>query len=322
MGRRQVLERLGFSVGKYKMKRVIIVTDIKAEADDPYAIMHHLLSPTEDVRGIVACHSERKYLDHASLASKIGTSADTNYAAGEKILSLADMQDVPLVKGCTYPMDAPKYTAEYTGADLIIEEALKEEEAPLFIACQGALTDVALALNRHPEIAGRMTLIAIAGAAYPQGGLEPNMEEDIRAAQICFASNVNIWQIPMNVYSQCFISIPEIMLKIKPCGEIGAYLAQELLEVNDWYGRVPLRLDFPHGEMWSLGDNPTVTALMTSGSKVGWHMQPRPTILDDMTYGPGIPDLAPVRVYDWMDHRFGLDDFVAKLTICYRESRE
>jgi purine nucleosidase len=37
-------------------RRIIIDTDAKNEADDQYAIVHALLSPTLDVRGIVPAH--------------------------------------------------------------------------------------------------------------------------------------------------------------------------------------------------------------------------------------------------------------------------
>ena len=37
-------------------RRVIIDTDAKNEADDQYAIVHALLSPTLDVRGLVPAH--------------------------------------------------------------------------------------------------------------------------------------------------------------------------------------------------------------------------------------------------------------------------
>ena len=37
-------------------RRVIINTDAKNEADDQFAIVHALLSPTLDVRGLIAAH--------------------------------------------------------------------------------------------------------------------------------------------------------------------------------------------------------------------------------------------------------------------------
>jgi inosine-uridine nucleoside N-ribohydrolase len=39
-----------------RKRRVIIDTDAKNEADDQFAIVHGLLSPTLDVRGLIAAH--------------------------------------------------------------------------------------------------------------------------------------------------------------------------------------------------------------------------------------------------------------------------
>ena len=41
-------------------RRAIINTDAKNEADDQYAIVHALLSPTIDVRGLIAAHFGRE----------------------------------------------------------------------------------------------------------------------------------------------------------------------------------------------------------------------------------------------------------------------
>ena len=37
-------------------RRVVIDTDAKNEADDQFAIVHALLSPSLDVRGLIAAH--------------------------------------------------------------------------------------------------------------------------------------------------------------------------------------------------------------------------------------------------------------------------
>ena len=58
MKREKVLQRLRFTVPEKKRKRVIVHTDICNEADDPFAIMHHLLTPSEEVEGIIAGHNE------------------------------------------------------------------------------------------------------------------------------------------------------------------------------------------------------------------------------------------------------------------------
>ena len=328
MKRKQVLERLGFSVGRSKQKRVIILTDIAAEADDPYAIVHHLLSPSEDVKGIVAVHFAGQSAEHGEDAALRTGTRDRSFEAGRKILELMEIDDVPLLRGAAGPLrifdQASKetndpYASEFPeseGADFINRETLTEDDRPLYIACQGALTDLAIALQKCPRIASRMTAILIAGAPYPGGGFEPNLSEDIRAGQIIFDSDLPLWQIPMNVYSGSPVSLSEIVANVRPCGKIGAWLCQEMLDLNDAFGARSEREDWPHGEMWSIGDNPTVYVLLQSRLRRTWQTIRAPRIADDMTYVPN-PEGREIRVYENIDQRLGIGDLFAKLKLCY-----
>ena len=316
MKREQILQRLGFTVGEKKKKRVLILSDIKTEADDPYAIVQHLLSPTEEVRGIIACHFESKFSKSERLAHLKGTSAQASYEEGRLLLELMEIEDVPLKKGAQYPLPRDGTLPESEGADLIIAEAMKEEDSPLYIACLGALTDLAVAIRKQPLIAQRMTAILIAGAPYPNGGAEPNIEQDITAARIVFDSSMPLWQIPSNVYGQTEISLAEVVDKVKPCGKLGEYLCKEMLALNSFYGQVPFRMPWPHGESWSLGDNPSAFVLLQSENRVCWHMEHAPIINDDMSYTLH-PEGKELRVYDSVDNRLGLNDLFAKLHLCY-----
>ena len=47
---------IGFDIPDYKKIRVIVDTDAACEADDPFAIVHALLSPKLLVKGVVAEH--------------------------------------------------------------------------------------------------------------------------------------------------------------------------------------------------------------------------------------------------------------------------
>jgi len=316
MMREQILRRLGFIVGEKKKKRVLILSDIKTEADDPYAIVHHLLSPTEQVCGIIACHFESKYSKSDRFSHLKGSSAQASYDEGKLLLKLMEIDDVPLVKGAQYPLMHGDQPPESAGADLIIAEGMKEDDTPLYIVCLGALTALAIALQKEPRIAWRMTAILIAGAAYPRGGPEPNLEQDIAAARIVFDSHMSIWQIPQNVYSQTEISLAEVVDKVRPCGKLGQYLCDEMLALNDFYGQVPFRMAWPHGETWIIGDNPTAFVLLQSENRVCWHIEHAPIIHDDMSYGLR-PGGKEIRVYDSVDNRLGLDDFFSKLHLCY-----
>ena len=52
----------------------------------------------------------------------------------------------------------------------------------------------------EPRIAKRLTVIWIGGGLYPDGGEEFNLGNDINAANVVFGSNMEVWQVPKNVY--------------------------------------------------------------------------------------------------------------------------
>ena len=318
MKRADILERLAFSVPKNKIKRVIICSDIAAEADDHFAVVHHLLTPTENVVGIVAGNFEWRFRTIPSLKGQRLTSMEQSYAAGQKILELMEIDDVPLYKGATDYISDKSSLPTSEGSKFIIEEALRDSDDPLYIALQGSLTDLAVAYLEAPEIAERIeAAIWIGGGPYPDGGLESNLQQDVYAAQVLFDSPLKIWQIPSSTYSRTFISFSELMLNVKPCGEIGKYLVENMMAVNDWYGQVPVRIPFPHGETWSIGDQPTISVLLETSSNFGYRTIPAPIINDDMTYTVN-PDGKPIRVYDKIDNRLTIGDFFAKLELCYK----
>ena len=318
MKRNEVLQRLGFSVPDIKKKRVIVCADIATEADDPFAIAHHLLTPTENVVGIVAGNFEWKYRTIPQLQPMRLQSMEKSYTEGKKLLELMEIDDVPLLRGAEDYIEGRNNLPVSEGSRFIIEEAMRDSDEPLYIALQGSLTDLAVAYLTEPKIAERIeAAIIIGGGAYPHGGEDPNFKEDVYAAQVLFDSPMPIWQIPINAYSCTYISFAELIQKVRPCGNVGKYLVENMFAVNDWYGRIPRRIPFPHGEVWSIGDQPTVAVLLEASSESKFHMEPAPIINDDMTYTPN-PDGKLIRVYDSIDNRLTMGDLFAKLELCYK----
>ena len=318
MKRSEILQRLLFSVPDIKKKRVIVCADIAAEADDQFALVHHLLTPTENVVGIVAGNFEWRFRTIPALKPMAGMSMEKSYAEGQKLLELMEIDDVPIFRG------APDYIADREnipvsdGSRFIVEEAMRESDEPLYIALQGSLTDLAVAYLTEPRIAERIeAAIWIGGGKYPDGGQESNLQQDIYAAQVLYESPMNIWQVPVNAYGGTYVSFAELMTMVKPCGKIGNYLVENMISVNDWYGQLPVRIPFPHGEVWSIGDQPTVTVLLESDAGAKFHMEHAPIINKDMTYTPN-PDGKLIRVYDEIDNRLTMGDLFAKLQLCYR----
>ena len=74
-----------FTVPENKRFRVIVNTDCKNEADDQFALAHHLMTPKFDVRGIIAAHFEAK-ADEGK-----GESMQKSYDEILKVLELMDL---------------------------------------------------------------------------------------------------------------------------------------------------------------------------------------------------------------------------------------
>jgi inosine-uridine nucleoside N-ribohydrolase len=286
--------------------RVIVDTDAKNEADDQFAIVHAILTPTFDLRGIVPAH----FGDRRS-AQSLRDSRDEV----DLLLRLMELDGrVRVEDGAERAMPDETTPQPSRGAGLIVEEALRDDAGPLFVAFYGPLTDMAAALAVEPSIAERdVTVVWIGGAEYPGGGFEYNLSNDIPAANAVFGSTVPVWQVPKPVYQMLGVGYAEMAAKVAPCGELGEYLLRQTIEWNDTYAGRPM-------EYRSLGDSPCVGLIMNpDGGR--WSMRPAPRFAADMTYIES-PASRRIRVYDAVDTRFILEDFFAKLAAFHRARTE
>lgn len=319
MAREDILKRLGYTVPENRKKRVIVVTDLAAEADDYFALCHHLLTPSEEIAGVVAANFEWRYRTSNSpyMKKRRGTSMERSFQDARTFLSLLGMEDIPVWKGAADAFGENHEIPESEGADAIIREAMKKDEKPLYLAVQSTLTDVAAAYLKENKIAeGIAAVIFIGGGNYPEGGTESNLQQDVYAGQVVFSSDLPLWQIPLGTYAGMNISRAELALKLGSCGEPGKYLLAKMQSVLDFYGKVPLRLDFPHGEVWSLGDQPTVSVLLENEAGKRYRNVKAPEIQEDMTYLEN-SDGKEIRVYTSIDRRLTFDDFFAKMRLAY-----
>ena len=167
MKRKEILDRMGLCLPQGKQIRVVISSDVSNEADDPFAIVHQLLTPIFDVRGVIAAHYEGK--THGDRQSM-----ENSYRMLTALMEATGMTDVPMLRGCATPLAGEHDTPDAEGVRFLIEEAQRDDPRPLYVTVQGALTDVAAALNRCPAIAGKMTVVWIGGMPYPKGGCDFN----------------------------------------------------------------------------------------------------------------------------------------------------
>ena len=285
-----------FDVPDYKKVRVIIDTDAACEADDPYAIVQALLSPKLIVKGIIAEHFRE------------AGSMEKSYDEIATIMDCMQM-DTPFFYGQKGPLSQDNEISE--GVQFIIDEAMREDEKPLFVLCQGAITNVAMALKSEPRIRDRMTVIWIGThgeAPVTAPFREFNAGNDVEAANLFLSGGGDIWLVPSTVYTTILIGIAELKRRVRPCGKIGEHLYENLIKYNFSEGA-----GWTKGESWSLGDSPAA-ALALNPECGHSHYAPSPYIAEDTS--SEVRDGQPrVRIYTDVDSRYILEDMIAKLEL-------
>lgn len=310
-----IYDEYDYKIPEGKRIRLIIDSDVKNEADDPFAIIHALLSPKFDNRGIVAAHfgdvrsphsMQDSYTEAKHILQLMGLPADLAFPGAKEPLTQRDGQLIS-----DGALAAPGQGAPSEGARFIIEEALREDtNEPLYVVCMGPLTDVALAWICEPSIAQKLTCIWIGGGAYPFGGFEYNLSNDILAARTVMNSDLPLWQIPRDVYSEVLVSMAELQYKVKGCGILGAYLFEQLEQCSHTSASMATNRT---GEFWCLGDSPGIGVLLAD-QLFGYEIRRAPGIRSDMTYADG-PDNREIKVYQRVNSRYILEDFFAKLAL-------
>jgi purine nucleosidase len=281
-----------------RQARVIVDTDAKNEADDQFAIVHALLTPSFDIRGIIPAH----FGDRRTAFSMAESRAEVDL-----LLDLMNWRDhVRVANGAPTALPDETTPVPSPGAELIIEEALRGDPRPLYVAFYGPMTDMASALLMEPRLAeSDLRVVWIGGGPWPSGGREFNLSNDIAAANVVFRSSLEVWQIPSSVYRRMATSYAELDVKVAPHGRVGAYLVEQLKQWN------AARHSGQPMEYRSLGDSPAVGVMMYPDCG-HWEMRPAPEFTAEMHYvHPGRN--RAIRVYESVDARFILEDFFAKL---------
>ena len=282
-----------------KKIRVIIDTDVACEADDPFAIVQALLSPKLIVKGILAEHFNEK------------GSVQKSY---DEIMTILDAMDlkVPVFMGEEDPVDVvgwPESVSE--AADFIISEAMKDDPKPLYILCQGAITNLAAALHRKPAIKDRIRIIWIGTHGIsdkPAPFREFNAGNDVTAANYVLESGADVWLVPSDVYTTITVGLAELKLKVLPCGRIGKHLYENMIDYN-----LSPRAGWTQGESWSLGDSPAIAIALNPECGKDVYTQ-APHVGED-TSSSSRPGNPVIRVYKSVDSRYILEDFFAKLQL-------
>jgi len=195
-------------------RRIIIDTD--PGKDDAVAILLALASPAE--------------LEVMALVAVAGNVPVTRTSRNARALAaLAGRPDLPVHAGCARPLVRPPITAEHVhgstglhgldlpdpatllrpghGVDYLVDTLRAAPPGEVTLCLLGPATNLALALVKAPDIAGRIAeVVWMAGARREGGNVTPaaefNVHADPEAAAVVLGSGVPLTLVPLDLTHQ------------------------------------------------------------------------------------------------------------------------
>ena len=223
-----------------------IIIDTDPGQDDAVALLLAFGSPELDILGITA------------VAGNVPLPLTQKNVL--KICELAGRTGTRVYAGSAHPMVRPLVTAEYvhgkTGldgpdlpepvmalqsqhaVDFLMEELQRQPAGSVTLCTLGPLTNIALALQRAPELAPRMQQIVMMGGGFFEGGnvtpaAEFNIFVDPQAAQLVFNSGVPIVMMPLDVTHKVLTT----KARLNAIRAIGSPVATATCELLDFFER-------------------------------------------------------------------------------------
>ena len=299
-----MIKRLERPKGKIRM---VLDTDAYNEIDDQFAIAYALLSP-EKIE-LEALYAAPFYNMH-SYGPEDGM--EKSYEEIIKLLHLANRDDmIPNVyRGSRQYLESETTPVNSPAADDLIARAraLKDGET-LYVAAIGAITNVASALIKAPDIAEKLVIVWLGGHAthWPDTN-EFNMCQDVAAARVVFDSEAALVQLPcMGVVDHCSVTRPELEHWLMGKNPLADYLARNTIAEAEAYAS---------GKPWSrvIWDITTIAWILDGDEKILQDsLEHRPIPEYDNHYG--FDCRRPFMKYVWNISRDALfEDLFARLT--------
>lgn len=228
----QRLENLSVPKGKID---VALDTDTYNEIDDQFALAYLLSSKEKlNTKAIYAA----PFFNARSNGPEEGM--EKSYAEIKNILSLMK-ENVEVFKGSKSYLPDENTPVESDAADDLVKRAKSySAEKPLYVVAIGAITNIASALIKAPEIAENIVIVWLGGhARHFHDTNEFNMKQDIAAARVIMKSGAPFVQLPcMGVVSGFTVSKPELEYWFKGKNELADYLAKSTVEEAEIYAAV------------------------------------------------------------------------------------
>jgi inosine-uridine nucleoside N-ribohydrolase len=205
--------------------RAVLDTDTYNEIDDQFAIAYALLSPERlDVEAIYAAPFFREYLQRSASP---GDGMEKSY---EEILRVLDLLGISpegrVHRGSTeFLADDSTPAPDSAAVDDLIARA-RSGTGPLYVMAIGAITNVASAILRAPDIVDKLVVVWLGShAPWWPDTREFNHAQDIPGVRVLFGSGVPLVHVPcMGVASHLQTTVAEMEQHVKGQGAVGDYL--------------------------------------------------------------------------------------------------
>ncbi|MBE6641009.1 MAG: nucleoside hydrolase [Ruminococcaceae bacterium] len=229
MTNEQRLKNLAVPEGKID---VVLDTDTYNEIDDQFALAYLLRSDDKlDTKAIYAA----PFFNQHSESPADGM--EKSYEEIKKVLSLMGEERRVFKGSDRYLPDESTPVPSPAAEDLIERAKLYSPEKPLYVVAIGAITNVASALIKAPEIAENIVIVWLGGnARHYHDTKEFNMQQDIAAARVVMNSGAPFVQLPcMGIVSTFTVSAPELEYWLKDKNPLADYLARNTIKEAEAY---------------------------------------------------------------------------------------
>lgn len=217
---------------------VILDTDAYNEIDDQFAIGFMLKNKEKfNVKGICAA----PFRNEKSVSAADGM--EKSYHEILKLLDLMEMEEMKekVYRGSEKYLDDENTPVESEAADFIANLANEYcPEKPLYIVAIGAITNVASAILKNPNIKENCVVVWLGGHAkhLPGAAREFNMFQDIAAARIVFGCGVPMAQLPCACVVESFATTgPELEYWLKGKNALCDYLLENTVSTAESYAK-------------------------------------------------------------------------------------
>ncbi len=223
-----------------------IILDCDPGHDDAIALLLAHGSPEIELLAVTTVAGNQtleKVTRNALAVATIGNITDVPIAAGAGVplvrpqIVAADIHGDSGMDGPELPEPTVDLDPRH-GVDLIIETIMNHPPGEVTLVPTGPLTNIAMAIQREPEIVHRVAEVVLMGGGYSKGNTTPaaefNILVDPEAASVVFNADWSVTMVGLDLTHQA-VATPDVVERFAQQGTPASQFVVDLLE---FFGRM------------------------------------------------------------------------------------